>query len=267
MPKNNLIIIRGGGDLATGVVQKFHRSGFPVLILETNFPTAIRRNVSLCEAIYDNEAEVEDMICRRINDISEIENCQKNGEIPIMVDPNGRYIKKLKPAAVIDSILAKRNLGTTIDMAPITIGLGPGFFAGSDVHAVIETKRGHNLGRLILEGSAIPNTGIPGEIGGKSLERVIKSPASGEVKHIRKIGDIVEEGEDIFEVSGIFVKAPFKGLLRGLIREKIFIEKGTKSADIDPRTDVDWNGISDKARCLGGAALEAYLYLSKENNL
>lgn len=267
MQTNNLIIIRGGGDLATGVIQKFFRSGFSVLILEVENPTAIRRNVSLCEAIYDGTSRVEDMVAGRIENISEIFDCHDKGEIPIMVDPFGEAIEKLKPAAVVDAILAKKNLGTNIKMAPVTIGLGPGFFAGRNVSAVIETRRGHDLGRLILEGGAIPNTGTPGEIGGKSTERVIHSPAAGRVRHIKKIGDIVEEGEDIFEVAGVFVKSPFKGLLRGLIRENIEIEKGMKSADLDPRLDVDWRSISDKARCLGGAALEAYLYLSREKKL
>jgi xanthine dehydrogenase accessory factor len=167
----------------------------------------------------------------------------------------------LKPAAVIDAIMAKRNLGTHMGLAPITIGLGPGFYAGKDVNAVIETMRGHNLGRLILNGGAAPNTGQPGEIGGKSAQRVIHAPAAGKIKHIRRIGDIVEAGETIFEISGEPVSAPFKGLLRGLIHEGLDVPKGMKVADIDPRLDVDWRTISDKARCLGGAALEAYFYL------
>ena len=259
--KSELIIIRGGGDLATGVIQKFYRSGFKLLILETTKPTAIRRNVSLCEAVYSGQVTVEDVSCRLIKSLTELKEFHKNNLVPIMTDPEGCRIAELKPIAVIDAILAKKNLGTHKNMAPITIGLGPGFCAGQDVHAVIETMRGHNLGRLILEGCALSNTGVPGEIGGKSEQRVIYAPCAGKVKHCHQIGDIIEEGETIFEIGESQVAAPFRGLLRGLIREELCVPKGMKAADIDPRPDVDWNTISDKARCLGGAALEAFLYL------
>lgn len=259
--QNALIIIRGGGDLATGVIQKFYRSGFKLLILETEKPTAIRRSVALCEAVYNGQTSVEDMRGVLIASLAELEACHKSGVIPIMVDPGADSIAKLKPNGVIDVILAKRNLGTHMAMAPVTIGLGPGFYAGKDVHAVIETMRGHNLGRLILAGSALPNTGIPGEIGGKSAQRVIHAPCAGEIRHIRQIGDVVQEGETLFTIADSPVVSPFKGLLRGLIREGLFVSRGMKVADVDPRLDVDWRTISDKARCLGGAALEAYLYL------
>lgn len=259
--QNDLIVIRGGGDLATGVIQKFYRSGFKLLVLETEAPTAIRLNVSLCEAVYNGQAAVEDVRCLLISNLGELESCHNNGLIPIMVDPDGISIERLRPVAVVDAILAKKNMGTHRGMAPITIGLGPGFCAGKDVCAVIETMRGHSLGRLILEGSALPNTGIPGEIGGKSEQRVIYSPYAGKIAHVHHIGDIVEESETIFKVNEAPVKAPFHGLLRGLIREGLNVPKGMKSADIDPRLDVDWHTISDKARCLGGAALEAFLYL------
>lgn len=259
-----IIVVRGGGDLATGVIQKFYRSGFRLLILETEKPTAIRRTVALCEAVYAGHAQVEDLRCRRIASLEELEGCHQNGVIPLMVDPGGESIRQRKPAAVIDAILAKRNVGTSRDMAPVTVGLGPGFTAGQDVDAVIETMRGHDLGRLILKGGALPNTGIPGEIGGKSAQRVIHAPVEGTVSHIRRIGDVVEKDEDLFKISGTIVAAPFRGLLRGLIREGFQVPKGMKIADIDPRTDVNFHTISDKARCLGGAALEAYLYLSRQ---
>jgi len=252
------IVVRGGGDLATGVAQKFFRAGFPVVILETSAPTAIRRSVALCEAVYDGSARVEDMSCRRVSGLDELEGCWQSGEIPLLVDPSGVAIEKIRPSAVIDAILAKRNLGTHRGMAPITIALGPGFSAGEDVDIVIETMRGHDLGRLIFKGSAMANTGIPGEIGGKSGQRVIHAPASGVVIHKKQIGDVVQNGEVIFTVDGTEARAPFAGLLRGLIREGAAVHKGMKIADIDPRTDVDWRTISDKARCLGGAALEAY---------
>lgn len=256
------IIVRGGGDLATGVVQKFHRAGFNVLILETSKPTAIRRSVALCEAVYDGVVQVEDIVCRKISGLDEIEACWQEGEVPLLVDPTGNSIKEIKPSAVIDAIIAKRNLGTTKCMADITIALGPGFNAGEDVHAVIETKRGHDLGRLILQGYAKPNTGIPGKIAGETKKRVIHAPTHGIIKHSKQIGDIVSHGETIFTISNTKVHAPIDGLLRGLIREGIEVKKGMKAADIDPRTDIDWLTISDKARCLGGAALEAYFYLA-----
>ncbi|MCL1917041.1 MAG: selenium-dependent molybdenum cofactor biosynthesis protein YqeB [Peptococcaceae bacterium] len=256
------IVVRGGGDLATGVVQKFYRSGFPVVILEVPAPTAIRRSVALCEAVYDKTAQVEDVVCRKIDSPDGLEDCWRDGAVPLMVDETGDSIRIIRPAAVIDAILAKRNLGTNRGMAPITVALGPGFCAGRDVNAVIETMRGHNLGRLIVQGYAIPNTGIPGELGGKSSQRVLKAPVSGIVRHTRKIGDVVRSGDPLFTVGGTLVTAPFNGLLRGLIRENRDVPKGMKVADIDPRIDVDWNTISDKARCLGGAALEAYYYLA-----
>ena len=256
------IVVRGGGDLATGVVQKFFRAGFPVVILETPAPAAIRRSVALCEAVYDGFSQVEGMNCRRVSGLEQLEGCWQAGAIPLLIDPSGETIRRIQPSAVIDAILAKRNLGTHRGMAPVTIALGPGFCAGEDVDVVIETMRGHDLGRLIFKGSTIPNTGIPGEIGGRSGQRVIHAPARGTVVHKKQIGDVVENGEVLFTVGGTEARAPFTGLLRGLIREGAEVPKGMKVADIDPRTDVDWRTISDKARCLGGAALEAYLFLT-----
>jgi xanthine dehydrogenase accessory factor len=212
--------------------------------------------------VYTGHAQVEDICCIRIESLSELDGCFKRNQVPILVDPGAESIAQLKPAAVIDAILAKRNLGTHKDMAPVTIALGPGFCAGVDVSAVIETMRGHELGRLILKGCAQSDTGIPGEIGGKSAQRVIYAPSAGELRHIRSIGDVLEEGEAICEINGETLRAPFKGLLRGLIREGQQVHKGMKIADIDPRLDVNWRTISDKARCLGGAALEAFFYLS-----
>jgi len=257
------IVVRGGGDLATGVVQKFFRAGFPVVILETSAPTAIRRSVALCEAVYDGSAQVEDMNCRRVSDVNELEGCWQQGVIPMLIDPSGETIGQIRPSAVIDAILAKRNLGTHRGMAPITIALGPGFCAGKDVDVVVETMRGHDLGRLIFKGCAMANTGVPGEIGGKSGQRVIHAPVSGTVVHRKQIGDVVQRDEVLLTIEETEVRAPFAGLLRGLIREGAIVPKGMKIADIDPRTDVDWRTISDKARCLGGAALEGYFHLQR----
>ena len=259
------IVVRGGGDLATGVVQKFFRAGFPVVILEIPAPTAIRRNVSLCEAAYDGFAQVEDIRCRRAAGINKMESCWQDGIVPLLVDPAGESIPAIRPAAVIDAIVAKQNTGTNRSMAEITIALGPGFCAGEDTDIVIETMRGHDLGRLIFNGCARPNTGIPGVIGGKSEQRVLHAPVSGTVFHRKNIGDIVACGETLFTVGEKPVYAPFNGLLRGLIREGLYVPQGKKAADVDPRTDIDWRTISDKARCIGGAALEAYLVIKGVN--
>ena len=267
MHPSDIVVIRGGGDIATGVAQKIYRSGFKVLLLETEKPTAIRRSVALCEAIYDGRAAVEDLTCLQIASLSDIDRSYKENSVPIIIDPSGESISRLKPAAVIDAILAKQNMGTHMGMAPVTIGLGPGFCAGVDTHAVIETMRGHGLGRLILSGRAQPDTGVPGEIAGKSEQRVIYSSSAGEIRHIRNIGDILDAGETICKIAGEAVIAPFRGLLRGLLREGLHVSGGMKIADIDPRLNVDWRTISDKARCIGGAALEAFLYLSKRSEV
>ncbi len=260
----DLIIIRGGGDLATGVIQKFFRAGLKILVLETERPTTIRRTVALSSAVFENKAKVEDLEAVKISDISEIDNCFNQNLVPIYVDESGKSIEELKPAAVVDAIIAKKNLGTNKSMAGITIAIGPGFVAGQDVDIVIESMRGHDLGRLIFSGAAFPNTNIPGDIAGKSAERVVHSPNSGIVRHVKKIGDIVAKGEILFYVGDTEVISPLDGLLRGLISENLYVKKGLKVADVDPRKDVDWNTISDKARCLGGSALEAYLYLRRK---
>ena len=254
------IVVRGGGDIATGVVQKFHRAGFNVLILEIPEPTAIRRSVALSEAAYDGVATVEDILCRNVMDVDQLGGCWKAREVPLLLDPLGDAICEVKPSAVIDAILAKRNMGTNKEMAKITIALGPGFCAGKDVHVVIETMRGHDLGRLILRGNAKPDTGTPGEIDGKSAERVLRSPIAGTVTAVKQIGEVVQQGEIIFSVGGQAVYATFTGLVRGMIRDGMEVVQGMKIADIDPRTDIDVGTISDKARCIGGAALEAYFY-------
>lgn len=261
--KENIVIVRGGGDIATGTIAKLHQSGFPVLVLEIANPSAIRRKVAFCDAVYDGKAKVEGMVCVLTKNQQEIERAWGKGEIPLMIDPKGSMIKKLQPVAVIDAILAKKNLGTNRQMAPVTIGLGPGFSAPEDVSAVIETKRGHDLGRVIYEGRAIANTGIPGLIGGYGKERVIHAPAAGVIENIREIGDLVEKGEMIAKIGSVPVEASLTGVLRGIIKNGYEVEKGLKIADIDPRKEEQKNcyTISDKARCVGGGALEALLHL------
>ena len=263
MLEEHLIIVRGGGDLATGTIHRLWSAGFPVLVLEAERPAAIRRQVSVSEAVYDGETVVEEMRAVRIADWKEAEQVITGGKVPVLADPKGRSREKLHPAAVVDGILAKKNLGTGKEMAPLTIALGPGFEAGVDVDYVIETMRGHNLGRIIRAGSALPDTGIPGNVGGYTSERVIHAEESGIFKNIRRIADVVEEKDLIGEIlredgSTVPVRASIGGILRGLLREGYPVRKGFKIADIDPRKGELENcfTISDKARCIGGSVLE-----------
>ena len=297
--KNLLIICRGAGDLATGIIHRLHRAGHRVIALETDYPAAIRRQVSFCEAVYDGSAVVEGVTARLVPaladaetdtetysvendtpaahivsekwDSSAIEAVLEAGEVPLLIDQKGESIALLKPDVVVDAIIAKKNLGTTIDMAPLVIGVGPGFTAGQDVHLVIESMRGHNLARIITDGMAQPNTGVPGNIVGFTSERVIHAPAAGYIHDVRKIGDIVQKGDEIARIypdkesydnalsEYVPVNATITGIIRGLIREGYYFRKGFKIADIDPRESEITNcfTISDKARSIAGSVLEA----------
>ena len=273
MNKKILIICRGGGDLATGIVHRLFRAGFPVLVLETDSPAAIRRQVSFSEAVYDGTATVEGVTAERIASANRatVNHVLEEGRVPLLVDPEGSSIPLLKPDIVVDAIIAKKNLGTAKEIAPLVIGVGPGFTAGEDVDLVVESMRGHNLARIFTTGSALPNTGIPGNIGGFTKERVLHAEAAGYMKNIRQIGDIVEKGEEIariyekmtedgtFSGSYVSVEASISGIIRGLIREGYHFQKGFKIADIDPRESELANcfTISDKARSIGGSVLEA----------
>lgn len=297
--KNLLIICRGAGDLATGIIHRLHRAGHRVIALETDYPAAIRRQVSFCEAVYDGSAVVEGVTARLVPaladaetdtetysgendtpaahivsekwDSSAIEAVLEAGEVPLLIDQKGESIALLKPDVVVDAIIAKKNLGTTINMAPLVIGVGPGFTAGQDVHLVIESMRGHNLARIITDGMAQPNTGVPGNIAGFTSERVIHAPAAGYIHDVRKIGDIVQKGDEIARIypdkesyvnalsEYVPVNATITGIIRGLIREGYYFRKGFKIADIDPRESELTNcfTISDKARSIAGSVLEA----------
>lgn len=265
----NLVVVRGGGDIATGTIQKLYRAGFKVVILEIENPSAIRREVSFCEAVYDGEMTIEGITAKLCHSVEEIKSYWQDNKIPLIIDSKAESIKELRPFAVVDGILAKRNCGTTKDMAPITIGLGPGFTAGEDVDIVIETMRGHNLGKLIFEGKPMANTGIPGIIKGVGKERVIYSPCAGIVKNISKIGDMVEKNQVIATVDGVEVLATISGVLRGLIRDGYEVPERFKMADVDPREEEQANcfTISDKARAIGGAVLEAILYLKNKKEI
>lgn len=274
MKKKDLIVVRGAGDLATGTIHRLKKAGFRLLVLEAEHPAAIRRQVALSEAVYAGSARVEDVEAVRMDvDLAEkknrkelleqeMERIWKKDGVPVLVDPAGLSIAALRPAVVVDAILAKKNLGTTKEMAPLVIALGPGFTAGEDVDVVIETKRGHNLGRVIRSGSAVPNTGIPGIIGGYGKERVMHAQAEGILRNAASIGDIVEARAVIAEIETengtVPVEASLSGLLRGLIRDGYPVKKGFKIADIDPRKEELQNcfTISDKARCIAGSVLE-----------
>ena len=274
MKKKDLIVVRGAGDLATGTIHRLKKAGFRLLVLEAEHPAAIRRQVALSEAVYAGSARVEDVEAVRMDvDLAEkknrkelleqeMERIWKKDGVPVLVDPAGLSIAALRPAVVVDVILAKKNLGTTKEMAPLVIALGPGFTAGEDVDVVIETKRGHNLGRVIRSGSAVPNTGIPGIIGGYGKERVMHAQAEGILRNAASIGDIVEARAVIAEIETekgtVPVEASLSGLLRGLIRDGYPVTKGFKIADIDPRKEELQNcfTISDKARCIAGSVLE-----------
>jgi xanthine dehydrogenase accessory factor len=256
------VVIRGGGDLGSGVAQKLHRSGFRVLILEVANPLVVRRAVSFAQAIIDGEAVVEGIRAVRVTAQDEMLQQWPQGNIPVMVDPAGAILKEIKPDAVVDATLAKRNTAMNRGMAPITIALGPGFKAGEDVDVVIETNRGHNLGRLIFEGYAEPDTGVPAPVKGYGKERVLRAPCSGAVTHVLDIGDPVKAGDVICTVAGRPVQAPFDGMIRGLIMNGREVVAGLKIGDVDPRPIKELcYTISDKARALGGAVLEAILYL------
>lgn len=269
----DLIVVRGGGDLATGTIYKLRKCGFPVLVLETGAPSAIRRNVAFSETVYQGSQQVEDMTCRLANSLEQAWQWLDENQLVLLVDPAGEAIARLKPMAVVDAILAKKNLGTHREMAPITVALGPGFTAGVDVDAVVETKRGHNLGRVLWQGTAAPNTGIPGVIAGYGKERVIHSPAEGILRNVCKITDTVRRGQVIAAVETaagtVLVEATLDGLLRGLIRDGYPVTKGFKIADIDPRVEEYQNcfTISDKARCIAGGVLEAIIQLKGERGV
>ena len=260
---DKMILVRGGGDLATGVIHKLHQSGYQVLILECDRPSAIRRHVAFCEAVYDGTAEVEGVVCRRIteNDIrTQCRKCWAQGEIPLLIDTHGKHIRELEPEAVIDAILAKKNLGTSRDMAPLTVGLGPGFTAGEDVDYVIETMRGHTLGRVIRTGEPIPNTNIPGLIGGFTGERVLRAPDDGIFHQLADIGARVQAGDVVGEVNGKPMACTIAGVIRGMLADGTPVYKGMKSGDVDPRGELSYcYTASDKAIAIGGGVLQAIL--------
>lgn len=262
------VIIRGGGDIATGIAHRLFKAGFKVLVLDIEKPLAIRRKVSFCQAMYSGEIIIEGVKGVLSKNIGEVYENLEKGYVPVYIDEKAETIKEIKPLVVVDSILAKRNLGTNRDMAPITIGVGPGFEAGKDVDLVVETSRGHFLGRVINEGTAIENTGIPGSIMGFTEERVIRAKGNGIIENYFKIGDLIEKGENVCKTGEVQVEAKISGVIRGLLKDGLSVKEGLKIGDIDPRGIVEYSStISEKARAVGGGVLEGIMCLKKERGL
>jgi len=268
MLDKKLIVIRGGGDIASGIASKLYNAGFKVLIAEIKKPTVIRRKVSFADAVYEKEVFIEGISGKLANDISDALKMIEDKIIPIIIDPCMTYFRQDRPYILVDSIIAKKNIGTSLEMATIVIGVGPGFTAGVDVNAVVESKRGHYLGKVLLQGTAEPNTGIPGNIEGFTEERVIWAQNEGEIKIIKDIGSIVKSGDTIALIDKTEVKSKINGIVRGMIRDGYYVNRGMKIADIDPRKKTSYcYSISDKARAIGGGVLEAILYFINKNNL
>lgn len=256
------VLIRGGGDLATGVAHTLCAGGFQVCLLETEQPMAVRRTVSFCEAVHQGAHSVEGLTAVRIQHPDEIETTWKENKIPLRVDPENTTRRFLPFHVLVDATMAKRNMGTRSSHAPLVIGMGPGFCAGEDVHAVVETKRGHHLGRVITQGPGQANTGIPETVNGYGVERVLRAPCDGRFTASKQIGEAVSTGEQVAQVNDTPIRSSISGTLRGILKTGTMVTCGVKAGDVDPRGDIrHCFTISDKARALGGAVLTAILSL------
>ncbi len=259
-----LVLIRGAGDLASGIACRLYRSGMQVAMTELKHPTTVRCTVAFSPAVYLSEAAVEGITARRATDTREAFTLLKQGVIPVLVTEKPPLCE-LRPDAFVDAVIAKRNLGTSMTDAPIVVGVGPGFTAGADCHAAVETRRGHDLGRVLYTGSPAPNTGVPGNIGGYTVERLLRAPCDGVFLPVVKIGDRVEAGERVAAVAGLPVLSAVSGVVRGLLPEGTPVHKGMKSGDVDPRGERDYCfTVSDKANAVAGGVLEAILACRKE---
>lgn len=251
-----LVVVRGGGDLATGIVWRLWRAGFPVVVCELPEPLTVRRTVAVSSAVREGRVSVEGMAAQLAPSPDDAVSVARSGVVAVLVSPE---LPAIGADVVVDARLAKRNLDTTLVDAPLVVGVGPGFEVGVDVHGVVETQRGPRLGRLLVAGSAAPDTGIPGEIGGRSGERVLRAPVGGPVSWEVPIGAIVRGEQRLGDVAGLEVLAPFDGVLRGAIAPGTLVRAGLKIADVDPRTDVDCHEVSDKALAVGGGVMEAVM--------
>ncbi len=255
-------MVKGAGELASGTARRLFLCGFRVAMTENSEPTAIRRKVAFSEAVYEGMTLVDGVWARLAKGMDEIAEAWKEGGLAVVVDPEARIVKGLQPEVLVDGRMAKKNLGTRMDEATVVIGLGPGFVAGRDVHAVVETNRGHDLGRVINSGEAEANTGLPGEVAGVSEKRLLRSPKPGRLISLKAIGELVEEGEVIAEVDGTPVRAQTKGVLRGILRDGHLVREGMKVGDVDPRGIKEYCfKVSDKANAVAGGVLEAVFRL------
>lgn len=255
------ILIKGAGEMASGIAHRLYRSNLRQIIMtDMERPLCVRRAVSFCEAILEKAWMVEGVGAEVIKDLPEATAVWSRGNIGVIVDPHWSILEGIRPDVVVDAIMAKKPTGTKVNEARLVIGVGPGFRAPEDVHVVVESNRGHDLGRLIYKGQAEVYSGMPGLTSGYRKERVLRSPHAGKVRHIYKLGDIVEKGEVVLYVDETAVSAEISGVLRGLIRE-IDVWENEKLGDIEPRGEaVDWHTISDKARAIGGGVLEAIMH-------
>ncbi|MGZ6365680.1 MAG: selenium-dependent molybdenum cofactor biosynthesis protein YqeB [Ktedonobacteraceae bacterium] len=264
-PKNVLVAVKGAGDLATGVMHRLKRAGFAVMATELAHPTVLRRTVAFAEAIAQGQMTVEGITAQHANSIEDMRVILENNFVPILIDPDGIALEKMQPDVLVEATLLKYNSGIHMNDAPVVIALGPGYEAGKDAHAVIETNRGHNLGRVYLKGSAEANTGVPGTIGGYAGERLLRTPCAGRLYGKHQIGDQILEGDVVAIIQSDEATAPITaaipGILRGLVRDELEVSAGMKVGDIDPRAIREHCfTISDKSRAIGGGVLEAILY-------
>lgn len=257
-----LVVIRAGGDLGSGVAHRLYVAGYDVAILEIEQPLVIRRAVAFASAVFDGSVTVEGVGATCVTDVAQARATLAGRVIPVLVDRQGMALAALQPVALVDARLAKRNLDTRMSDAPVVIALGPGFVAGRDAHAVIETQRGHDLGRVIWQGEAAPDSGVPGAVGGEAINRLLRAPIAGAFRSVRQIGDLVAAGETVGYVADSPVVSAISGVLRGIIHDGVSVPAGLKIGDVDPRGMVEHCfTISDKARAIGGGVLEALLHL------
>jgi xanthine dehydrogenase accessory factor len=255
------VLVRGGGEMASGIAHRLHQCHMKVFITEVAVPTTVRRTVAFAEAVYQGSQSVEGVRAVKVSAPEQADELWERGEIPLFVDPEAKLREIFKPAVVVDAIMAKKNNHSAIGDAPLVIGVGPGFTAGVNVHAVVESNRGYNLGRVIWNGRAEEDTGIPAPVAGHTDTRVLRVPCAGLFQALREIGDSVKRGDEIAAVGGIAIRGEIDGILRGLLKDGIEVQKGIKAGDIDPRAERGYcYSISDKARAISGGVLEAILH-------
>lgn len=263
----HLVVIKGAGDLASGVAYRLFKCDLNVIMTEIDRPLAVRRKAAFAEAVFAGSACIEGIHAHLADTVEQAMDLLAKRVLPVIIDPEASMLHAVNPLVVIDGRMAKCNLGTTLDEAPLVIGLGPGFTAGLDVHAVVETCRGDQLGQVIYSGSAIPDTGIPGAINGYTRERLLRAPVDGVVHSCRSIGEKVEKGDVVAFVESFPVRAEIPGVIRGMIKEGIGVSRGTKMGDIDPRSDAEYNSFSDKALAVGGGVVEAVSHFYRDLGL